>query len=268
MFFYKVVPGADGKERLEKIGFQEFSSEISNQISSIVRGFIRQEDDAVYARIAAGKAAGLVFGEKAYRMLGLTKAGYCQQVFDRAPKTVDTYVAATESYEDIGGVDCPVQPDSVNQLDVLQTIRPDYRRTVWLASAKSNGGQAPSGAILTEHAIAAKAVIPKGKNKKKGTPDIAAHSCATLLEALSLAEAQCEFHKGKATSRDAVAWTKIRGFLASLPHGATKIPRAAIQKAKKPKRIRDIKGQALMFEEVLKPISHEITEQPEIPQLA
>lgn len=211
MFYYNVISGADGSQQLEKVCFEEVSPQILEKMKAIVRGFTRYEDEGVLGMIAAGRSASLVFNEKSYKQLGLTKVRYCKEEFDRDPSTVRSYVAAATSYEDIGGVECSVQPNSINQLESLQKVRPEARRPLWLRLSELDGGKAPSGNLLLRQATLEGLLLPAKKTKPEPAPEKVELPCSTLEEAVEFAT-----HHEKADKADAKAWEKMREFLQCL----------------------------------------------------
>jgi hypothetical protein len=249
-FFYRVRKGADGADSLERVAFGEFNEHLITELNKTVRDYVDTENSGVMQRIAAGTALKHIFATKSYRDLGMTKHGYCRALLDRDPSTVNGYVDAAIAYEDIGGVDASVQPNSICQLDLLADVKRDFRRVVWFGAAEGTSGKPPPADAIYLVAQKAKAWIEK---KKKET--VAAYEpelpCSTLGEAISFA-AHCQ--KLRRTTPE--HWAKMGRFLAGLSQKeAPKVQNLQIAKSRsrKPKTIPEAKGQMQMFNEVMVP---------------
>jgi hypothetical protein len=258
MIYYRVVKDSTGHQRLEAVEFEEFSDEVLERMNLVIEDFTAFDDSSVLSRIAAGTAAKRIFAHKFYRKLGLTKEKFCTLHFDRSPRTIASYIAAADSYEDIGGTSCAVQPDSVYQLDVLGRIRPTLRKRLWLSLAKNNEGRPPSGDALEAQARIEKAFIKKAvKSRKPEQPDL---PCTTREEAIAFATAYAEYAPSMAG-----AWRAMERFLRSLQAKSSTAPAKGKNRVGKPKPVKDVRGQTLMFDETLTLKDHGYA--PDIPKL-
>lgn len=258
-FFYRVKTDPKGHHTLEEITFEKFSSEIAETLESIVCDFVKKDDLNLLDRIAAGTAAQRIFEQRVYRGWGLTKEGFCKGKWGRSSRTVRSYVAAATSFEAIGGLGCPVQPTSIDQLDAIARLRPQNRKDFWLKLGTENNGAPPSGAVLERRAEDENLLIPKRKSKKKPSKakDL---PCSNHEEATAFAEAHAKQEpKGP--------WTKMHVYLLSLTKQTGQSVLEPKAKTTKPKPIRDARGQTLMFEEVFQPVTASVVDQLEIPTI-
>lgn len=242
--YYLVKKGESGAETLQKISFKEFNDQVATDLHQTVRDYVNKENSGVMWQIAAGTALKRFFETKAYRDLGLTKAGYCISVFDRDASTVNGYIAASDAYEDIGGLEATVQPNSVNQLNTLADVRPELRCEIWTKSAERNGGNPPPADLIRVIASSAKAWVEK---KKKATvPEQPKLPCGTLDEAIAYVT-QCQSLRKTGPQH----WAKVGEFLFSLRQQDAQPVQVQQKRTRKPKAIREAKGQTLMFVEHL-----------------